>query len=49
MEHLIEHPQEAREMGQRGRRAVLEKYNWEKESERLLSIYDQVLNPLGER
>ncbi|MBP7049660.1 MAG: glycosyltransferase family 4 protein [Phycisphaerae bacterium] len=49
MEHLIEHPEEAREMGQRGRRAVLEKYNWEKESERLLWIYDQVLNPEGER
>jgi glycosyltransferase involved in cell wall biosynthesis len=44
MEYLIEHPQEARRMGQNGRRAVLEKYNWEKESERLLRIYDAVLN-----
>lgn len=43
MEYLIEHPQEAREMGERGRRAVLEEYNWEKESERLLQIYDAVL------
>jgi glycosyltransferase involved in cell wall biosynthesis len=43
MEYLIEHPQEARQMGENGRRAVLEKYNWEKESERLLQIYDAVL------
>ncbi len=44
MEYLIEHPDEARQMGERGRQAVLEKYNWEKESERLLRIYDTVLN-----
>jgi glycosyltransferase involved in cell wall biosynthesis len=43
MEYLIEHPQEARQMGENGRRAVLEKYNWEKESQRLLQIYDAVL------
>mgnify|MGYP000921142661 CR=1 FL=1 len=43
MEYLIECPQEAREMGERGRKAVLEEYNWEKESERLLQIYDAVL------
>jgi glycosyltransferase involved in cell wall biosynthesis len=43
MEYLIEHPEEARRMGENGRRAVLEKYNWEKETERLLRIYDAVL------
>ncbi|HON90881.1 MAG TPA: glycosyltransferase family 4 protein [Sedimentisphaerales bacterium] len=48
MEYLIEHPQEARQMGDNGRRAVLEKYNWEKETERLLHIYDVVLRPEGE-
>jgi len=47
MEYLIEHPQEARQMGQRGRRAVLETYNWEKESEKLLMIYDTVLSDKG--
>jgi glycosyltransferase involved in cell wall biosynthesis len=47
MEYLIEHPQEAREMGERGRRAVLETYNWTKESEKLLMIYDAVLNDKG--
>ena len=44
MEYLIEHPQEARQMGENGRRAVVEKYNWEKESRRLLEIYEAVLN-----
>jgi glycosyltransferase involved in cell wall biosynthesis len=43
MEYLIEHPDEARRMGENGRRAVLEKCNWEKESEQLLRIYDEVL------
>ncbi len=49
MEYLIEHPQEAKEMGERGRKAVVHKYNWEKESEHLLQIYDQILNTEGER
>jgi glycosyltransferase involved in cell wall biosynthesis len=43
MEYLIDHPDEARQMGENGRRAVLETYNWEKETERLLQIYDAVL------
>jgi len=49
MEHLIEHPQEAKQMGENGRRAVLEKFNWEKESQRLLQIYDTVLKTEGDR
>jgi glycosyltransferase involved in cell wall biosynthesis len=47
MEHLIEHPDEAERMGENGRRAVLEQYNWEKESTKLLGIYDVVLGPQG--
>jgi glycosyltransferase involved in cell wall biosynthesis len=47
MEYLIEHPQEAKQMGENGRRAVLEKYNWEKESRKLLQIYDTVLKTEG--
>jgi glycosyltransferase involved in cell wall biosynthesis len=34
-------------MGENGRRAVLEKYNWEKESRKLLQIYDTVLKTEG--
>jgi glycosyltransferase involved in cell wall biosynthesis len=43
MEYLIEHPQEARQMGENGRRAVQERYSWEKESAKLLEIYEAVL------
>jgi glycosyltransferase involved in cell wall biosynthesis len=43
MEYLIEHPQEAHRMGENGRRAVFERYNWEKESQKLLNIYETVL------
>jgi glycosyltransferase involved in cell wall biosynthesis len=40
---LLEHPEEAEEMGKRGRRAVLEKYNWEWEAEKLLDLYRRLL------
>jgi len=43
IEYLIEHPDEARKMGENGRKAVLEKYNWEKESKKLLKIYEELL------
>ena len=43
MTYLIEHPQEARQMGENGRHAVLEQYNWEQESAKLLRIYETVL------
>lgn len=41
--YLIEHPDEARRMGENGRKAVLEKYNWENESKNLLAIYEDLL------
>jgi len=43
IEYLILHPDEARLMGERGRRAVVERYNWEKEGEKLLSLYGELL------
>ena len=39
MQWISEHPTEAREMGQRGRIAVEERFNWEQESRRLLDMY----------
>ncbi|MHC4518436.1 MAG: glycosyltransferase family 4 protein [Planctomycetota bacterium] len=47
MTHLIEHPVEAHMMGQNGRRAVAQRYNWRRESEALLRIYETVLNANG--
>ena len=31
-------------MGKNGRKAVEEKYNWEKEEKKLLKVYREVLN-----
>lgn len=43
MKHLLEHPDKARQMGENGRKAVLEKYNWENESKKLLALYEELL------
>ena len=42
-EYLIEHPKEAKKMGENGRKAVLEKYNWEVEGMKLLDLYQRLL------
>ena len=44
IEYLVAHPELRKEMGENGRRAVIEKYNWEKESERLLELYGNLLD-----
>jgi glycosyltransferase involved in cell wall biosynthesis len=31
-------------MGENGRRAVLEKYNWEREYKKLLLVYKELIN-----
>jgi len=49
MEYLIEHPQEARDMGENGRRAVFEEFNWTHESEKLLQIYQAVIGDEGDK
>ena len=38
--YLLEHPEEAKRMGDSGRRAVEEKYNWERMEEKLLKLYE---------
>jgi len=43
IDYLIEHPQDARRMGENGRKAILEKYNWENESVKLLNLYDKLV------
>lgn len=42
--YLFDHPEEAQRMGENGRRAVLEKYNWEAESKKLIKIYETIFN-----
>lgn len=41
---LLNSPQVAYEMGQRGRKLILEKYNWENEAKKLVAIYRKILN-----
>lgn len=43
LQWLFTHPEEAQQMGIRGRQAIEEKYNWEKEMDSLLNLYAQIL------
>jgi glycosyltransferase involved in cell wall biosynthesis len=45
MAYLLTHPEEAQAMGERGREAVLRKFNWTKEQETLLELYSELLSP----
>jgi glycosyltransferase involved in cell wall biosynthesis len=47
IDFLLMHPEEAKTMGENGRKAVLEKFNWKTESMRLTDLYETVLS--GER
>lgn len=42
--YLLDHPDEARQMGENGRRAVKEEFNWGVEEKKLLTLYDEILN-----
>lgn len=43
MSHLLHSPAEARRMGGNGLRAARERYNWETEEKKLLSLYEALL------
>lgn len=43
MQWILDNPEEAEAMGRRGRKAVEETYNWEKESVKLLTLYERLL------
>ncbi len=45
---LADHPEETRAMGQRGRRAVLARYTWDHEADKLLDLYRRLLGAAGE-
>ena len=40
--YIVENPEHAQEMGRNGRRAVLEKFSWETEARRLISLYESL-------
>lgn len=43
IKYIFDHPEEAEAMGQRGREAVLQKYNWKNEEKKLLKLYAKLL------
>ena len=43
IEYLFTHSEEARQMGENGRRAVEEQYNWDREGAKLLKLYEELL------
>lgn len=44
IQYVLDHPQKAAEMGARGRKAIEEKYSWEAESQKLISLYHKLLD-----
>ncbi|MBU1873973.1 glycosyltransferase, partial [bacterium] len=45
VKYLIDNPSEAKAMGQRGKEAIINELSWQKQGEKLLKIYDELLNP----
>ena len=43
IEYIISHAKEAETMGQNGKKAVLEKYNWQVEEKKLFEIYKEIV------
>ena len=41
--YLLDHPDEARQMGENGRRAIKEEFNWGVEEKKLLALYEDIL------
>ncbi len=44
MDYLLSNPDKAREIGARARKLVLENYTWEKNAEKTIKVYQEVLN-----
>jgi glycosyltransferase involved in cell wall biosynthesis len=45
IEWLMDHPGEAAEMGRRGREAVTREFRWEREADKLLRLYQELITP----
>lgn len=44
MQWILDNPEEAQQMGERGRHAVLKRYSWSGEAEKLVELYRGLLN-----
>ena len=45
IEYILTHPKEAEEMGRRGQAAVMERYNWETQADKLVTLYLGLAKP----
>jgi glycosyltransferase involved in cell wall biosynthesis len=43
IDYLVENPKEAQRMGENGRRAVENRYNWGQEEKKFLQFYGKIL------
>ena len=43
IEYLVTHNDEAKKMGERGKEAVLKKYNWDREKKKLFEVYRKLI------
>jgi glycosyltransferase involved in cell wall biosynthesis len=43
LDFLLSNPEEARAMGERARKVVLENYTWEKNAEKIVKVYKELL------
>ncbi len=43
IEYVLTHPDEAEEMGRRGRAAVLRQYTWETQATKLVGLYNELI------
>ncbi len=46
--YLLDHPEEARQMGENGRRAIKEEFNWGVEEKKLLTFYEKISSEMIE-
>jgi glycosyltransferase involved in cell wall biosynthesis len=44
IEYIISYPKEAEKMGHNGKKAVIEKYNWQVEEKKLFEVYEEMMN-----
>lgn len=44
VQYLLDHPVEARRMGENGRKAVEKEFNWSVEEKKLLALYEEILS-----
>ncbi len=44
IDFFFENPDKAQSMGENGRKAILDKYNWKIEEKKLFSFYDKIMN-----